>query len=237
MSRTTHLGRLGVVAVTWCLVGAGASTSNAVYIDEEQNISLRLRAYSQFNIRLQESRSAITEAPSAVTGEREETQTVPGVNPGDMISNRWFANPELDANLTPYMGWMNKGWLKWLAPDDLRMRVAAWGFYDGIYDYGPSKFNRTQRQINENFNNFVPASTRPDGIREGGWYVESSNIKLDRERDGAVRASSFNDIFPGYELKRPRDHYGHDVRINEAYLELLEGPRLPALRQANPLLG
>ncbi len=223
MSRTRHLG---VVAAALFMVAAAASPSRAVYMDEDQNWSLRMRAYSQFAIRLQQSDSKIPEGPSAVTGKREEIQTTPGVEAGQMIQNRWFANPELDANLTPYLGWMKKGMLSWLAPDDLRMRVAGWGFYDGIYDYGPNQFNRAQKQINENFNNFVPASTRDDRIREGGWYLQGSKIRVDRLRNlkGSVRASSIEEIFPGYELKDPREHYATHRRINEAYLSYSKGP-------------
>jgi hypothetical protein len=209
------------------LVAVAASPAAAVYIDEDQNISLRLRAYSQFSVRLRDSRSAIPEEPSPVTGEREETQTVPGVKAGQMVQNRWFANPELDANLTPYLRWMNKGVMKWLAPDDLRMRVAGWLFYDGIYDYGPDQFNRSQKMINENFNNFVPFQTsRPDGIREGGWYLQGRKVRVDqlRDSDGAARASSIEEFFPGYELKDPREHYAHHRRINEFYLSYSKGP-------------
>ncbi len=220
MSRTTELGVLRVVAAAAMLVAVGTSAARAIFIDEEQNISLRLRAYSQAAIRLQDSRSEKVLSP--VTGELEETQTVPETKAGQMVQNRFFANPELDVKLTPYLGWMNQGWLNWLAPDDLRMRVAGWGFYDGIYDYGPDQFNREQKRINENFDPFV--SFQP-GLRQGGWYIQGSNINLDnRQEGGAVVANSFDEIFPGYQLKDPRDHYAHHRRINEFYLSYSKGP-------------
>ncbi len=233
MSRTTHLGRLAAVVASLWLVAGGASRSHAVYIDEDQNLSLRMRAYSQFAIRLQQSQSLIPDDPSPVTGKREEVFTVPGVEAGQMVQNRWFFNPEFDANITPYLGWMKKGWLKWLAPDDLRMRVAGWIFYDGIYDYGPDRFNSYQKRINANFDNFVAQSDRPDLIREGGWYLQGRKIAIDELRfdnpknlatNGSVVTTSLEDILPGYELKDPRDHYAHHRRINEAYLSYSKGP-------------
>src|SRR5690606_33400546 len=110
----------------------------------------------------------------------DETQTVPETKAGQLVQHRFFANPELDARLTPYLGWMShQKWLSWLAPDDLRMRVAGWGFYDGIYDYGPDQFNREQKKINENFDPFVAFQTgRDDFIREGGWYIQGSKFNL-----------------------------------------------------------
>ena len=41
-------------------------------------------------------------------------------------------HPELEAKLLPFL---NIGWL-----DDLSVRFAGWGFYDGIYDYGAGQY-------------------------------------------------------------------------------------------------
>lgn len=233
MSRTTGVAVLGTIAVAAALVGASATVSRAVYLDEGQNWALRMRAYSQFGMRLQNSRSEKVLSPVTIQPDDgstiilDETQTVPETRIGQMVQNRFFANPELEAKLTPYLGWMQNSWLRWLAPDDLRMRVAGWGFYDGIYDYGPERFNREQKKINENFDPFVAFQTsRPDGIREGGWYIQGSKLDLEtfRTASGAVVGRQFSDIFPDYELKDPRDHYAYHKRINEFYLSYTKGP-------------
>lgn len=222
MSRTTALGCLRVVAAAIGLVAAMESSSLAVYLDENQNWALRMRAYSQAAVRLRDSRSEKTLSP--VSGQLEESQTVPETFNGQLVQNRWFFNPELDVKLTPYMNWMSQGWLKWLAPDDLRMRVAGWGFYDGIYDYGPDQFDDQRRLINKDFNRYVPASQRPDRIRESGWYLEGSKVRLPRDPDGTVRVNDLQEIFPGADLKDPRETYGHQRRINEFYLSYSKGP-------------
>jgi len=230
MSRTTGFVVLRIAASMAVVVAIGTSTARAVFMDEGQNWDLRMRAYSQAAVRLQDSRSEKVLSPVTIQNDPDnpvfdETQTVPETKAGQLVQNRFFANPELDAKLTPYLGWMNQTWLKFLQPDDLRMRVAGWGFYDGIYDYGPDQFNREQKKINENFDPFVSFQTsRPDLIREGGWYVQGSNIDLNRTASGNVVASSFEEIFPGYELKDPRDHYSYHQRVNEAYLSFSKGP-------------
>ncbi len=236
MSRTKVIA-LGMVAVV-ALLATTPPNAHAVYLDEERNWSLRLRAYSQAAIRLQNSRTDKVVGPFSATiinenGESvqvadSETQTVPGVRAGQLIQNRFFANPELDAKLTPYFKWMKRGWLKWLAPDELRLRVAGWGFYDGVYDYGASQFDRTQRLINQNFDPFVAFQRgRSDAFREGGWYIEARDINLGepgevfRTKDGV---SPFAQIFKGYEIKNPRRTYGYQRRLNEFYLSYSKGP-------------
>ncbi len=216
MRRTSGL-RIAIAAA-WA-VGFLAATSHAVYIDEDQNWSLRMRAYGQAAIRLQDSRSDKTLSP--VTGGLEESQTVPETKAGQLVQNRFFFNPELDAKLTPYTEWMKKGWLSWLAPDDLRMRVAGWGFYDGIYDYGAEQFNDQQKLINATYNPFVPASTRPDGLRDGGWFLTSTRIVLPER---GVPVTNLNQILPGNKTKDPRETYGTRRRLNEFYLSYSKGP-------------
>ena len=233
MSRTKAIS-LASVALGILLFGIGPNSAGAIYIDENQNWSLRLRAYSQAAIRLQDSRSDKVVGPFSRDAEDgsgpipdSESQTNPSVKAGQLVQSRFFASPEINAKLTPYTRWMKKGWLKWLAPDDLRMRVTGWGFYDGIYDYGASQFDRSQRLINNTFNPDVPASPRDDGFREGGWYIEARDINLGsggqvfKNENGVT---PFAQIFKGYTLKSPRRTYGYERRLNEFYLSYSKGP-------------
>jgi len=101
----------------------------------------------------------------------------------------------LDAHLTGYLDWMRDGSLQWLAPNDLSFRVAGWGFYDGIYDYGSSQFNRSQRQINSGY---------PDpSVQTGSFYLEGDEFAC-ASRDAAgfclssrgTRVASVGALFP-----------------------------------------
>ncbi len=178
-----------------------AAAAAALTLDEGQNISIRTRIYSQAGIRIQDS------APD----------TEPVTKSGQLIQNRNFFNPELDAKLTDYVGWMRGGRLDWLAPDDLRFRAAGWGFYDGLYDYGSSQFDASQKRINASFDNRVPRQG-PVNIRRGGWFVRGENLKLVRN------ATRFGQVFPDYELYDPRGIYAHQQRVNELYLSYTKGP-------------
>lgn len=181
-----------------------ASAAGAIYLDEEQNLTLRARIYSQASIRTENS----------------QVETEPGTKAGQLVQNRNFFNPELEAKLTPYFNWMQGGFLDALAPDDFRFRIAAWAFYDGIYDYGSQQFNTSQRKINASFRNDIFADPKPNPVPlpSGGWYVRGENIKLRRD------AKTFDDIFPGADEYVPRDIYAHQARVNELYLSYAKGP-------------
>jgi hypothetical protein len=187
-----------------------ASGARAIYLDEDQNITLRARIYSQASIRIEDS----------------SVDTEPITKRGQLIQHRNFFNPELDAKLNSYLNWMRGGWLNWMAPDDLRFRVAAWGFYDGLYDYGSRQFNTSQKAINASFNNNVPCGDNPDPTapcaqpKPGGWFIRGPNFKL-IERG---QAQSFDQVFPGFELYEPRDIYQNQARVNELYLSYTKGP-------------
>ena len=176
-------------------VPLAGSTVHAIYLDPDENISVRARIYTQASIRRQNS--AIDTEPTTKTGQ--------------LIQHRNFFNPELDGNLTPYLRWMKGSLLSWLAPDDLRFRAAGWGFYDGIYDYGSSQFNTAQRKINDSFNPAVPP-----GPRTGGWFIESPSIN--------TNATTFPEMFSGFATKKPRPTYADQARINELYLSYTKGP-------------
>ncbi len=179
----------------WVLLGALLVASmtrqaGAVYLDEGQNISLRARVYSQASIRVEDSK----------------TDTIPTTKAGQLVSNRNFYNPELEAKLLPMLG-------TWLSPyaDDLSFRAAAWGFYDGVYDYGSGQFHDQARQVNATFGDF----SNPRQQHQA-WYLEGPTID--------TKAKTFDQVFPGYEVQNPRDIYGHRQRINELYLNYAKGP-------------
>src|SRR5512135_3628474 len=124
MGWTTSSRRLWVAGLAMLLAGVRVQPARAIYLDEAQNFSLRSRVYSQGSIRLNDSQG----------------DTTPHTEDGQLVQHRNFFNPELGAKLTGYTSWMKGTWLDVLAPDDLSARLAAWGFYDGIYDYGAGQF-------------------------------------------------------------------------------------------------
>ncbi|MFQ5665983.1 MAG: DUF1302 family protein [Candidatus Binatia bacterium] len=191
------MGRIVTFSVWWGAVAilsatALTRTAGAFYLDEGQNISLRARIYSQAAFRLNDS----------------QTDTVPSTKRGQLIQHRNFVNPELDAKLTSYTSWMKGSFLDFLAPDDFRFRVAGWGFYDGIYDYGPTQFNESQKRIN---------ATYPDLTqRTSAFFLEGPRFD--------PQANTLGKIFPGAEVQHPRDIYATQRRVNELYLSYSKGP-------------
>lgn len=178
--------------LVWLVGVALATPSMALYIDEGQNFQLRLRAYSRLSIRVEDSDSP----PGG--------DTVPVTKMGQMVEHRNFYNPEFEGKLTPY-------WPSWLAafkPDDLSFRAAGWGFYDGIYDYGPKQFRDAARRVNAGW---------PRPARLGAFYLEGPDF-VD-QRSGTVES-----FFPHVEVQNPRDIYATRRRINELYLNFSKGP-------------
>ena len=193
------------------LVAVAACTAQAIYIDEEQNWSLRARVYSQGSVRIQ----------------RSEIDTVPPAFAGQLVQHRNFFNPELDAKLTDYTTGLRGTFLNWLAPDELRMRVAGWGFYDGIYDYGSSQFNNTASQINAPYPNVT--------IRTGAFFLQGDQFACPRRTDiGDLRQvcvlpngrpiPSVPVSYPNSEVLEPREIYSDQQRVNELYLSYSKGP-------------
>ncbi len=200
----TRLSGWWMVAATMAL--AGARPAPAIYLDEDRDIALRARVYSQVSIRLEDS----------------NVDTVPTTKTGQLVQHRNFYNPELDAKLTKYTKWMGRNGLGWLEPDDFSFRIAAWGFYDGIYDYGSSQFNRTQRNVNTGY---------PNPIGENAFFLrgEEFNCPMRGGRGACVTADnrplgSLGEVFPGAELQEPRDIFASRERVNELYLSYSNGP-------------
>jgi hypothetical protein len=119
-------------ALAAIIVFSIAKTATAIYLDENQSISLRTRVYTQ----------------GAIRTEGSYDDTTPSVKVGQLIQHRNFFNPELDAKLSSYTTWMRdqRGLLRVIAPDSLDFRLAAWGFYDGIYDYGTQQFDQQRHK-------------------------------------------------------------------------------------------
>src|SRR5262249_46470744 len=83
-----------------------------------------------------------------------EVDTTPEAKSGQLVQQRNFFNPELDAKLAPYLSGLRSGPLSWLAPDDFSFRAAGWGFYDGIFDYGTRQYGANLDTINPHFPNY-----------------------------------------------------------------------------------
>lgn len=239
------LGGLAILGCTMVIFWAVAA--RAIYLDEDQNITLRARIYSQASIRLEDSPGADKPA--------DQRDVVPSVRAGQLVQHRNFYNPELDAKLTSYTNFLRGTFLDWLAPDDLRFRIAAWGFYDGIYDYGTSQFNETQRIINSNFGNYN-AGVCFEGPDQGkvctsnadcrdsrcapasAWFIEASKLRVPNAGSSPAEQAAgrcappnppcvvdnIRDLFPDLEVQDPRDIYAMQRRVNELYLSYSKGP-------------
>jgi len=222
--------RWGIAVAGLVVVLSWAAGAHAIYLDEEQNVNLRLRAYTQGSIRTDKS----------------QTDTFPTTKGGQLVQHRNFFNPELDAKLTPYTSWMKGGALDWLAPDDFRFRVAGWGFYDGIYDYGASQFNRNQRGLNPNFGSFnrgvcsnnlsQPCTSNAEcgagAVCQpaGAWFLEGPTLNDPKNcppgsgNNTPCLVDSLDQLIPDANLSEPRDTYGSQQRVNELYLSYSKGP-------------
>jgi hypothetical protein len=160
------------------------SAAHAYYLDAGRNFDFRARLYTEF----------------AVAAEDSEPQTKPARAPFQLISNRSFFNPELDAKLTSYQPFKL---------DDLSFRLALWGFYDGIYDYGTSQYNRSRQAIQArlSFGHTLTAPrTRTDSL-------------LDTRK---VYSYQPDPILGNY--GDPGDPSEVPFRVNEAYFNFTKGP-------------
>jgi Protein of unknown function (DUF1302) len=236
-------GRLAAIGCTAVLIWS--ATAQALYVDEDQNISLRARVYSQAAIRLRDS--------AAADNPPDRRDTNPSVRAGQLIQQRNFFNPELDAKLTPYLNFMRGTFLDWMVPDELTFRAAGWGFYDGIYDYGTSQFNPVQNAINKDFGSFSggicfsppaqdppfpdagkPCSTNSDCLSgscapSGAWFISGRKLRVPKgcpnpRNPNACLVDSIQDVFPHLEISDPYDIYALQRRINELYLSYSKGP-------------
>jgi hypothetical protein len=180
--------RFSVVAVT-ALVGVlvTGGTARALYLDDARNVSLRMRAYTQ--------------ATMATQG--AEVQTDPGKGVGQIISQRNYFNPEFEVKFDPYLeSWFDFDWL-----DEFSGRLALWGFYDGLYDYGPEQYANRAHQAKFHYSEEFPP---PQGFPHGAFQTKGYTIRQALGGWGDARDA--------------RDIYGRRIRVNEAYVNLAKGP-------------
>src|SRR5262249_1075777 len=119
---------LGVATLALLVFADGPA--RAFYLDDDRDVSVRMRAYVQGSM-----------ATQAYEGKSD-----PGIGVGQIVQQRNFFNPEIDIKATPYLD-------KWFGAsffDEVSLRGAAWGFYDGYIDYGASGF--ADRVHQEHFN-------------------------------------------------------------------------------------
>jgi hypothetical protein len=154
-----------------------ATNAHAIALDDAHNFDFRLRAYSE----------------GAVAAEDSEPQTRPHRAPFQLIEHRNFANPELDGKLTSYQSWL----------DDFSFRLALWGFYDGIYDYGTSQYDRARRTLQGRIS-FGHTTTAP---------VTRTDTLIDPKKQYE------------YQPDPVLGSYGEvPFRVNEAYFNMTKGP-------------
>ena len=182
--------RLGGVAFLACFfIGAPAG---AVFLDENRDFQIRARLYNE----------------GAVAAESSEPQTKPSRVPFQLISNRTFFNPEFEAQLTRYQPF---------TLDDWSFRLALWGFYDGIYEYGTSQYDRARNSI--------------QGKLTQGHLVSEAN-----HADFPIEARKIYTYQPDPVLGSygdPGKAASVPFRINEAYFNFTKGPLFVRLgRQA-----
>jgi hypothetical protein len=149
--------------------------SAALYLDDDHNFALRTHLYTQLSLATENSQPYVT-SPEKFAGQ--------------MMQNRNFFNPEFEAKFGQYLP---NGWL-----DDLSGRLAVWGFYEGLYDYGPSQYR--EEAANIKFHN------GPNGAWQTKGYT----------RDQALAGNAFQ--------RNVRDIYGTRYRVNEAYMNVSKGP-------------
>ncbi|HEY8514251.1 MAG TPA: DUF1302 family protein [Candidatus Binatia bacterium] len=161
-----------IAASTTSLV---ASQAHALYLDENQLLSLRMRAYSQVTFATENSQRFVTDPPKFA---------------GQVMQWRNFFNPEFEVKATSLLP---EGWL-----DDFSGRLALWGFYDGLYDFGPKQYRK-----------------------------RAAEIKFHQGPHGAfqTKGDTRNQAIAGNALARNvRDIYARRIRVNEAYVNISKGP-------------
>jgi hypothetical protein len=167
-----------VLAMLTAVAASLPCATQAIYLDGNRDFEIRARFYSEV----------------AVAAEESEPQTVPARSPFQLIEHRNFFNPEFEARLARYQPFHL---------DDLSFRLALWGFYDGIYDYGTSQYERAidrlQGRISQGHTETAPL-TRTDTLVDPRKVYE-------------------------YQPDPVLGGYG-DVpfRINEAYVNIAKGP-------------
>ncbi len=174
-------GFSSAAALAAALVLASADPARALFLDPDHNISFRMRAYTQAAIATEDSQRGVTD---------------PTRHAGQLIQHRNFFNPELEISAKD---WLPEGWL-----DDVSFRFAVWGFYDGLYDYGPKGYS--------------------DRLAEAKFHVDRFGNPCPT-CGFQTKARSNEAAFEGRAKRRDTRYiYGRRVRLNEAYVNIAKGP-------------
>jgi hypothetical protein len=169
------LGRAGWLAViTLATLAASPRSADAIRFGPDDSIEVRGRVYSQVTL----------------STEYSQEYTQPPIDPGNLKQWRNFYNPELELDFRKMTGWRSFF-------SDISARLAIWGFYDGIYDFGPERYR-------QNLN-----LTAKPGV-DAAFYSEGHSVEQALDNTGRRRDG--------------REFYGRRTRVNEAYLNLAKGP-------------
>ena len=163
-----------VVIAAAATLGASSRAAHAIVFGQNDAVELRGRVYSQFT----------------VATEQSKLYTQPPIDPGNMKQWRTFYNPELEVDFRKLVGWRSFF-------DQLSGRLAIWGFYDGLYDFGPERYRQNL------------AKTKQPGV-EAAFYSEGYSYEQALDNTGRRRDG--------------REFYGRRTRVNEAYLNFAKGP-------------
>jgi hypothetical protein len=165
------------------LVGLLSSAAHAYFLDDERNFDFRARLYTE----------------GAVAAESSQPQTKPARSPFQLIEQRTFFNPEFDGKLTSYQSLL----------DDLSFRLALWGFYDGIYDYGASQYDRSRNSIKGRISQghtLTAPATRTDTVTD---FRKMYTYQPDPVLGNYGASGDVSDL---------------PFRVNEAYFNFVKGP-------------
>src|SRR5262245_1391962 len=165
-----------VCATALLLVTSMASPARAFKFGPKDTMELRGKVYTQYTVATEES--------------QEYTQ--PDINPGDMKQWRTFYNPEFEVDFRRLTG--ISSYL-----DELQGRVAVWGFYDGIYDFGPERYRQNLGKTKNTLN--TAGADAETAFYSWGRTDQEALQNRGRRRDG-------------------REFYGRRVRVNEAYVDV-----------------
>jgi hypothetical protein len=157
-----------------------------VYLDVNRDFQIRGRMYTE----------------AAVAADGSEPQTSPARSPFQLISHRTFFNPEFEAQLTRYQPQAFSFF------DDLSFRMALWGFYDGIYEYGTGQYDRARQSI--------------QGRLAQGHLESEANVADFPVEPEKVYSYQGDPVLGGY--GDSGDVQDVPFRFNEVYFNLTKGP-------------
>ncbi len=183
-------GTRGFRALRWwswpalLLAALVASDALAIQFGPEEAFDFRGKVYGQYTIATEDSQAYSN-------GTALDPAGTPRRVTGNMVQNRFFYAPEFEVNFKRLLRRTEAR--KWL--DEFEGRVSVWGFYDGLYDYGPKGWSE------------VVADYRR---RELQFVTQGYRISEAMNQTAAHR--------------NPRDVYGANTRVNEAYVDIAKGP-------------